>query len=412
LFYKIKTNFSTSDIFSNDNIKLEKSKEYLLTKDTLSFRYRGKEDGIHNLTISFSNTKAKLIEKKAVLNYKSNDFDAIVKQISTEDVYQGSKVDLEAIITPLNPAQQDNYKIIFNSFPGDIFLYDATPIQKGKEYDIKNIERFIFSLKSNQIGGNILTYTIKNKTVSKNFEITQYIAKREVVLENIKVVKEEVLLGQNFVLVGVVKNTPTYNEKFQYKTWISNTNVNGIQNTNNTYTNYMQWTNGNFELQFKSLQAGDFTLNFQIKDEFGNETEIKQFPLKVGYDLQIKPEVTGQIKYHQDGINFYRGIILKNIGGVSSFGKITKMEIKVTFAWWLERHGVVRTREYNYTKDIMENQFNYTELNFDDRQEEGSSSSRPNVQNFLYNPKAVIKLYNETGKVVEKEISLEYLHTP
>lgn len=34
------------------------------------------------------------------------------------------------------------------------------------------------------------------------------------------------------------------------------------------------------KIDMKTVKTGDFTINVQLKDEFGNESDVKQFKLK------------------------------------------------------------------------------------------------------------------------------------
>ncbi|WP_312090972.1 hypothetical protein, partial [Chryseobacterium sp.] len=90
----------------------------------------------------------------------------------------------------------------------------------------------------------------------------------------------------------------TSNTTIQYKTWISsasNNNTNGIQTTNNAYTPYALGANGNLQLTFNALAIGTYTLNFQAKDEYGNESEVKSFNVTVEDYITFEGNQTAEL---------------------------------------------------------------------------------------------------------------------
>ena len=297
--YKLKSSHQLSEFLSNDgnNTTLEKDKTYPLNSDTLKIKYTGKEEGNHLVSVIFTNDKGKIVSKGASITYKSNNFNASIRKVTVQDViYQGDEIDYEMVIQPTNEIS-DNYKIIFNSYPGQIYLYDEDAIEIGKEYEIRNIKKTIFRLQTAIAGENTLTYTIKNNTTSHNFEYKQNVSNRGITIDNLYFIEDNVIINTDFTLVGIVKNNPQHLNAFHYKTWISNVNERGIETTNNAYTNgTMQFTNGNVNLKFKALKVGDYKFNIQFKDLFGNESEVKTFDLKVNPELYFKSTPIFNIK--------------------------------------------------------------------------------------------------------------------
>ena len=155
----------------------------------------------------------------------------------------------------------------------------------GTWYPINNIDSFTTSLKTNTAGQGKLSYSIKNSTLSKDYEVQQNIIAREVTIESMNFSPANISTNTQITLTGIVKKSPVNtNTTIQYKTWISsasNSNLNGIQNTNNTYTNYALGSNGSFLSTVNALVAGTYTYNIQVKDEYGNESEVKSFEIIV-----------------------------------------------------------------------------------------------------------------------------------
>lgn len=321
--YKLKSSHQLSEFLSNDrnNTTLEKDKTYLLNSDTLKIKYTGNEEGNHLVSVIFTNDKGKIVSKGASITYKSNNFNASIRKVTVQDViYQGDEIDYEMVIQPTNEIS-DNYKIIFNSYPGQIYLYDEEAIEIGKEYEIRNIKKTIFRLQTAIAGENTLTYTIKNNTTSHNFEYKQNVSNRGITIDNLYFTEDNVIINTDFTLVGIVKNNPQHLNAFHYKTWISNVNEKGIETTNNAYTNgSMQFTNGNVNLKFRALKVGDYKFNIQFKDLFGNESEVKTFDLKVNPELHFINTPTFNIKnFHKSTPPFggwnssFRGIEIRDI---------------------------------------------------------------------------------------------------
>ena len=358
--YKLKSSHQLSEFLSNDgnNTTLEKDKTYPLNSDTLKIKYTGNEEGNHLVSVIFTNDKGKIVSKGASITYKSNNFNASIRKVTVQDViYQGDEIDYEMVIQPTNEIS-DNYKIIFNSYPGQIYLYDEDAIEIGKEYEIRNIKKTIFRLQTAIAGENTLTYTIKNNTTSHNFEYKQNVSNRGITIDNLYFTEDNVIINTDFTLVGIVKNNPQHLNAFHYKTWISNVNEKGIETTNNAYTNgTMQFTNGNVNLKFKALKVGDYKFNIQFKDLFGNESEVKTFDLKVNPTLHFVDIPVFNIKEFRPYNNNYgfgstqayiKGIEIKNLNF-----EVTEPLVKMKIYYKLEVKEVDYFGKY-YTQGVQD----------------------------------------------------------
>ena len=157
---------------------------------------------------------------------------------------------------------------------------------------------------------------------------------RTIVIESLNISALNVLPNTQMSLIGVIKKSPvTTNTTIQYKTWISsasNNNVAGIQTTNNAYTPYALGSNGNLQLSFNALEVGNYTLNFQAKDEFGNESEVKSFNIVVEKSVQFVGALTGKVNFGYKIIgSSIKGYLLNfdrtfraQTGGTNSINKV------------------------------------------------------------------------------------------
>ena len=286
-FASIKTSFKfTTNL--NGTLKLNgetlnANQEYTFTTKDNIFEYIGNTSGTHELKISVKNDKGGSKEEEFKLKYSISEF-TLVTAGGAGTLYQGEATVYNHKITPSNPGQATGYQIRFDTYTGEIKLNDV-PAVIGTYYPISNIESFNVSLLTNQKGAGKLTYTIKNSTVAKPYEIQQNITGREITIETMNVNATTVVPNREMSLIGVIKKSPvTANKTVEYKTWISsasNNNINGIENTNNMYRIYALGANGDFKVLFNALTVGEYTYNIQMKDEFGNESEIKTFQIIV-----------------------------------------------------------------------------------------------------------------------------------
>ena len=317
------------------------NKEYIFDEKENIFEYVGNISGTHELKISVKNDKGASKEEEFELKYAVSEFSHTYTG-GTAPIYQGDETQYLMKIVAGNGLPTTGYQIKFNTYDGTV-KFNGVPATLGTFYTINNIDNFSASLSTNQGGQGKLTYTIKNATVSKDYEILQTVIARQITIESMSLSKTEVPPNTALSLIGVVKKTPTTpNLTVQYKTWVSsasNNNTNGIQNTNNAYVPYPLSQNGNFIYNFNAIEVGNYTYNIQFKDEFGNESEVKSFDIQVENNVTINSLTTSllftrEIKSVFDAYSIrhnYNGVNV-NIDAVASSGNgISKIICEVKF---------------------------------------------------------------------------------
>ena len=338
----------------NGNV-LTANQEYTFTNKENVFEYVGNVSGTHELKITAKNSKGFSVEEKFSLPYGVSEFTHTFTGGSAP-IYQGDETQYLMKVVAGTGKPTTGYQIKFNTYNGTV-KFNGVNATLGNWYPINNIDAFTTSLITNQAGQGKLTYSIKNSTVSKDYEIQQTVIQRQITIESLNINATTVLPNSQMSLIGVIKKSPTTtNTTIQYKTWISsasNNNINGIQTTNNAYTNYALGSNGNLQLNFNALAVGNYTLNFQAKDEYGNESEVKSFNISVESDIQFVGALTGEINFGYKNLNFgykisvtqakHRVLSFKRsfkaqAGGTNSINKIT-----YTISW--TRFG----NNYSYT---------------------------------------------------------------
>ena len=286
-FQSIKTSFKfTTNL--NGTLKLNgelltANQEYNFTTEENIFEYVGNVSGVHELKIVVKNGKGVSKEEVFSLPYSVSEFSHTYNG-GTGSIYQGDETQYLMKIVPGSGQPSTGYQIKFDTYSGQVKL-NGVAANLGTWYPINNIDSFTTSLATNTAGQGKLTYSIKNSTLSKDYEVQQNIIAREVTIESMNFSPANISTNTQITLTGIIKKSPVNtNTTIQYKTWISsasNSSLNGIQNTNNTYINYALGSNGSFLSTVNALVAGTYTYNIQVKDEFGNESEVKSFEIKV-----------------------------------------------------------------------------------------------------------------------------------
>lgn len=271
---------------------LNANQKYTLTSQENIFEYIGNVSGTHQLNFTVQNSKGFSVEESFELKYSISEF-ALTYVGGTADIYQGDETNYLMKIVPGAGQLSSGYQIRFNDYNsnnGSIKL-NGVDAQFGQFYPLPNIDNFNIVLKTNQIGQGALNYTVKNSTVSKDYDIQQTIIARQIVVESMNINSTSVVPNSPMSLIGIVKKAPvTSNLSVSYKTWISsasNNNMSGIQNTNNIYTPYALTSTGSFNYNFNAINAGTYTYNIQFKDEYGNESDIESFTVEVQAPLQF-----------------------------------------------------------------------------------------------------------------------------
>lgn len=392
--------------------ELDANKEYTLTNANNIFEYVGNEAGEHTLKISLKNDKGASLTEEYSLKYATQDFQVDIDK-QTGEIFQA---DLTSYIVKISPTKKDEnskYYIKFNSYDGEI-QFNGVPAEINKEYPIHNIEYFTIGLVTNKIGRQRLDYTIRNNSVKRNLEIQQDIISRKIEILGVSISNENVLPKTYMSLVGIISKSPkTGNNTIKYKTWISsatNNNLKGIETTENIWQDYAL-RDGNFKVEFLAKEVGEYTFNFQAQDEFGNESAIKSFNIKVEEDLAftVEPEMTAQILLANGGLGtvnwIYNGTkaFFEVKGG--NLRKISKYKVDITFDF-PNTAGRLEKREYSYTKifDTLQTEIKVNELLKDGR----VISSHYNKNNIPSNLSYTITVYDNNDKPYQKSGTLKY----
>lgn len=262
---------------------LKPNQEYTFSTEQNIFKYVGNVSGSHELKINVKNDKGASKEEIFLLPYAVSEF-THTKEGGTGPIYQGVETMYLMKVIPGPGQATTDYQIKFNTYNGEV-KFNGVAAELGKWYNIVNIDSFTTSLKTNVAGQGKLTYTIKNSTLSKDYEIQQTIVGRQISIESLNFSPANIAVNTQISLSGVIVKSPENpNTSIQYKTWISsasNSNMNGIQNTNNVYMNYALGSNGSFLINISALAAGTYTYNVQVKDEYGNESAVKSLEIVV-----------------------------------------------------------------------------------------------------------------------------------
>lgn len=279
--YKFSTNLNGTLKLNGTQLTADQSYNFASKDNT--FEYTGNEAGDHVVKIVVTNSKGVTKTETFNLKYAVSQFSHTFTGGSS-DIYQGNETNYVMKVVPGAGQSSTGYQIKFNAYPGSIKL-NGSAVAPGQFYLINDINAFNVALTTAEAGAKTLSYTIKNSTVSKDYELLQTVKNRQVVIESMNLSANSVLTGSQATLSGVIKKLPNAaNSSIKYKTWISaanNNNMAGLQNTNNVYTASTLGANGAFSLNFNAVAAGTYTYNIQAQDEFGNESEVKSFNITV-----------------------------------------------------------------------------------------------------------------------------------
>lgn len=416
-FQSIKTSFK---FVTNQNGVLKLNGQVLTAnqvydfenKDNI-FEYTGNVSGNHVLKITASNDKGFEKVEEFTMPFAVAEF-SHTSTGGQAPIYQGDETLYTMKIVAGQGQPTTGYQIKFNTYTGDV-KFNGVSAQLDQWYPINNIDNFSTSLTTNQKGQGKLTYSIKNSTVSKDYEIQQNVLGRQITIESLNVNATSVLANSTMSLIGVIKKSPTTtNQTIQYKTWISsasNNNVQGIETTNNAYINYALGANGNIQLNFKALAVGTYTLNFQAKDEFGNESDVKSFNVVVAPEITFVGAMAMNVDFRYvlqfSGIRTYLKDFKRSFKAVAGgSATIVKIEYNITF----DHMG--QARNYNFTENVTNgtNTYEVTDANF------GTGTSEMAYVTNVPNPpvtnlQAKIKATSSTGAVLEQTLTPTYNFT-
>ncbi|CAA7197454.1 hypothetical protein CHRY9293_03513 [Chryseobacterium potabilaquae] len=396
-----------------NGVVLEQNKEYILTKQNNIFEYIGNVSGTHNVKIITSNIKGYSKEENFELKYGVSEF-IHTYQGGNGDLHQGDPSYYVMKIVPGQGQPTSGYKIKFVSYTGEIKMNDIV-VQTGQEYDLPNIDNFKITLTTNQVGQGALHYTLKNATVSKDFSIQQDIKQKQIIVESMDISNTIVSPNSAMSLIGIVRKSPiNTNTVVQYKTWVSassNNNTNGIQSTNNTYIPYSLGPNGSFAYNFNAIESGNYTYNIQFKDEFGNESDVKSYTVKVENSLSITtpPTVTVSLQRtasHLGGNNFQFDIrhkYLHTILGVGAQASTGNGISKVIFELNFNYEGQTISKTYTYNYNSFPADINLAGTNTNDGYQLGAwIGGSPSHQINAYNGNFTVYIYDKHNNVVQQ----------
>lgn len=356
--FKFTTNLNGS--LKLDGNVLVANKEYPLPNKDNIFEYTGNVSGTHQVQIIVKNSKNISKEENFNFTYGTSEFTHTFTG-GTADIYQSDPTVYTMKVVPSAGQPTTGYQIRFDTYSGSVKL-NGVDVQLGQYYPLPNIDNFTTTLATNQKGQGKLTYSIKNATVTKDYEIQQNVLARQITVESMNISAVNTAPNTSLSLIGVVKKTPiTANTTVQYKTWISsasNNNTAGIQNTNNAYTNYALGANGSFTYNFNAIQAGTYTYNIQFKDEFGNESDIKTYNVTVENTLTITTPATASVTLQRTATSLnnqwfqfdirhkYNGANLNVAAQASTGNGISKIVFELNFNY--DGQVINKTYTYNY----------------------------------------------------------------
>lgn len=401
----IKYTSNLNGVLKLGDIVMEQNKEYDLKNADNILHYIGNSPGTHGVKISVKNAKDQTLTEEFELKYAVSEFTHTISG-GIADIHQGDETQYLMKVVSGNGQTTTGYQIKFNSYNGTI-KYNGVPATLETWYPIHNIDSFNISLISSIAGQGKLTYSIKNSTVNRDYEIQQTILARQIVIESLNINANSVLPNSQMSLLGVLKKSPsTSNTTIQYKTWISsasNNNVNGIQTTNNVYTQYALGTTGNLQLQFNAISEGNYTLNFQAKDEFGNESEIKSFNIVVEKSIQFIGGTAANIYIRSSVLDLYFNKFSRTLK-IQSGGNTTITKVKYTINFDYKQS----TKTVHYTKVLEEtlltpnNVYEVQNLDFKPFTEE---SIRTYGSGTFENATVVIEATNSAGQITQTTIT-------
>lgn len=210
-FQSIKTSFKfTTNL--NGTLKLNgelltANQEYNFTTEENIFEYVGNVSGVHELKIVVKNGKGVSKEEIFSLPYSVSEFSHTYNG-GTGSIYQGDETQYLMKIVPGSGQPSTGYQIKFDTYSGQVKL-NGVAANLGTWYPINNIDSFTTSLETNTAGQGKLSYSIKNSTLSKDYEIQQNIIAREVTIESMNFSPANISINTQITLTGIVKNPPS-----------------------------------------------------------------------------------------------------------------------------------------------------------------------------------------------------------
>lgn len=376
----------------------------------------------------------------------NNDFNIEQKtNTNLDNIFQGGSVDVDVEVKE-ELSTSEEYQIQFTSFdPNDVYLektkvkFNSLDIQLNKWYPVNkgSINKII--LNPYYFGDKKLIYQIKNSTYTKQKELELNVKKTTISLQNLSLrYSNNIYINEPFKLMGKVEKTYPEHKNVEFKTWLSLGDSNDINQVTNSYRKYNFQEEGEniFSSDYNISKVGNYTLNIQFKDEFGNESEVKTFHINVLSRLEIKNngdaiyKIVTSDMFPPGGCEFYghgmcwdgftSKITIKTpkmeikagtgnylykikfeIDGYRMFEKMTKEEL-LDLKETITKEFIVEDRIIKFTLDATDNarknRAKYSKEIFN-----GWKESKPNMK---------ITVYDNLGysKEIEVPIQINYLY--
>lgn len=261
---------------NNEFVLNVKVKKYGTYKYMLQFR---DEFGTESAPISF---EIKAIDKNFEIEQKVNT--------NLENVIQGQDIDINFTIKEMSASENETYQIQFLEFDRlDEILRESkihlngTEVKLNKWYNIERGGTNQIKLNSSTAGNKTLKYQIKNSIYDKTNTVTFNVKKTTISLKNLTIKATKIFINEPFKIEGIVEKTYPKNKNIEYKTWLTLGNAPHFNGLTNTYRPISLSSDNILSLSFYATDASNYKLYIQAKDEFGNESDIREFPITVNY---------------------------------------------------------------------------------------------------------------------------------
>ena len=254
---------------------------------------------------------------------KAIDKNFEVEQIvpNLENVIQGQDIDINFTVKEVSNNENETYQVQFLEFDrldenlrkSKIYLND-TEVQLNKWYIIERKVANHIKLNVSTAGNKTLKYQIKNSIYDKTNTVTFNVKKTTISLKNLTIKATKIFINEPFKIEGIVEKTYSKNKNIEYKTWLTLGNAPHFNGLTNTYKPISLSSDNILSLSFYATDASNYKLHIQAKDEFGNESDIREFPITVNYKTFAIKQVNDVLtdKYQGQDISFVSSVEADN----------------------------------------------------------------------------------------------------
>ena len=254
---------------------------------------------------------------------KAIDKNFEVEQIvpNLENVIQGQDIDINFTVKEVSNNENETYQVQFLEFDrldenlrkSKIYLND-TEVQLNKWYIIERKVANHIKLNVSTAGNKTLKYQIKNSIYDKTNTVTFNVKKTTISLKNLTIKATKIFINEPFKIEGIVEKTYSKNKNIEYKTWLTLGNAPHFNGLTNTYKPISLSSDNILSLNFYATDASNYKLYIQAKDEFGNESDIREFPITVNYKTFAIKQVNDVLtdKYQGQNISFVSSVEADN----------------------------------------------------------------------------------------------------